>query len=45
MGNRPVIEVTTGEFLSLRYKSGFVVPWALATDRENEMVLGLVTEC
>jgi hypothetical protein len=31
MGNRPVIEVTTGlagEFLSLRYKSGSVVPWA-----------------
>jgi len=32
MGNRPVIEVTTGlagEFLCLRYKSGSVVPWAL----------------
>jgi hypothetical protein len=32
MGNRPVIEVTTGlagEFLGLRYKSGSVVPWAL----------------
>jgi len=32
MGNRPVMEVTTGlagEFLGLRYKSGSVVPWAL----------------
>ena len=32
MGNRPVIEVTTGlagEFLGLRYKSGSVVPRAL----------------
>ena len=52
MGNRPVMEVTTGlagEFLGLRYKSGSVVPWALHLTvwsghrQGSEMVRGSVT--
>jgi hypothetical protein len=38
MGNRPVIEVTTGlagEFLGLRYKSGCVVPRGGHRQRER----------